>query len=56
MPTLFDEASIGGHDAPTGGWTSHLAVLQEKLAGRSVKDFWALHAKSREQVREALGL
>src|SRR6185312_491371 len=37
-----------------GGWTSHLAVLQEKLAGRSVKDFWALHAKSREAVRQAL--
>jgi uncharacterized protein YndB with AHSA1/START domain len=39
-----------------GGWTSHLAVLQEKLAGRSVRDFWALHAKSREAVRQALSL
>lgn len=39
-----------------GGWTSHLAVLQEKLAGRSVRDFWALHAKSREIVARALGL
>jgi len=38
-----------------GGWTSHLAVLQEKLAGRSVRDFWALHAKSREAVAKALG-
>jgi uncharacterized protein YndB with AHSA1/START domain len=37
-----------------GGWTSHLAVLQEKLAGRSVSDFWALHAQSREAVRQAL--
>ena len=37
-----------------GGWTSHLAVLEERLAGRSVKDFWALHAKSREAVRKAL--
>jgi uncharacterized protein YndB with AHSA1/START domain len=37
-----------------GGWTSHLAVLQEKLAGRSVSDFWALHAQSREAVRKAL--
>jgi len=37
-----------------GGWTSHLAVLQEKLAGRSVRNFWALHAKSREAVRTAL--
>ena len=38
-----------------GGWTSHLAVLQEKLAGRSVKDFWTLHARSREAVSRALG-
>jgi uncharacterized protein YndB with AHSA1/START domain len=37
-----------------GGWTSHLAVLQEKLAGRSVPDFWALHAQSREAVAKAL--
>jgi len=37
-----------------GGWTSHLAVLQEKLAGRSVRDFWALHAQSREIVRKSL--
>jgi uncharacterized protein YndB with AHSA1/START domain len=37
-----------------GGWTSHLAVLQEKLAGRSIKDFWALHARSRDEVRKAL--
>lgn len=37
-----------------GGWTSHLAVLQEKLAGRSVPDFWALHARSRAAVANAL--
>lgn len=37
-----------------GGWTSHLAVLQEKLAGRTVRDFWALHAQSREAVSKAL--
>lgn len=36
------------------GWTSHLAVLAEKLAGRSVADFWALHARSREAVTKAL--
>jgi uncharacterized protein YndB with AHSA1/START domain len=36
-----------------GGWTSHLAVLQEKLAGRSVRNFWDLHAQSREMVRKA---
>lgn len=38
-----------------GGWTSHLVVLQEKLAGRSIKNFWELHAKSREAVSKALG-
>jgi uncharacterized protein YndB with AHSA1/START domain len=37
-----------------GGWTSHLAVLQEKLAGRGVKNFWALHEQSREAVAKAL--
>jgi uncharacterized protein YndB with AHSA1/START domain len=37
-----------------GGWNSHLTVLEERLAGRGVKDFWALHAKSREAVAKAL--
>ena len=37
-----------------GGWNSHMIVLRERLAGRSVKNFWALHAKSREAVKEAL--
>ena len=38
-----------------GGWNSHMAVLQERLAGRTVSDFWALHARSREAVARALG-
>jgi len=37
-----------------GGWTSHLAVLEERLAGRGVRNFWELHARSREGVRKAL--
>ena len=37
------------------GWNSHLTVLEEKLAGRSVPNFWALHARSREAVAKALG-
>jgi uncharacterized protein YndB with AHSA1/START domain len=37
------------------GWNSHLAVLQTKLAGGRVPNFWALHAKSREEVAQALG-
>jgi uncharacterized protein YndB with AHSA1/START domain len=38
-----------------GGWSSHLTVLEERLAGRGVRDFWALHAQSREAVAKALG-
>jgi uncharacterized protein YndB with AHSA1/START domain len=49
-----------GIESPTGfqdfggGWNSHMTVLQERLAGRSVKDFWALHGQSREAVKQAL--
>jgi hypothetical protein len=32
-----------------------MTVLQEKLAGRSVRNFWELHARSREAVQKALG-
>jgi len=45
---------VGAHDFGSG-WDSHLAVLQEKLAGRGVRDFWALHARSREEIAKALG-
>lgn len=38
-----------------GGWNSHMTVLQEKLAGRSIRNFWALHEQSREAVAKALG-
>src|SRR5690349_20147247 len=50
-----------GIESPTGsqdfgsGWNSHMTVLQERLAGRGVKDFWALHARSRDAVAKALG-
>jgi uncharacterized protein YndB with AHSA1/START domain len=47
--------SATGFEDFGSGWTSHLAVLQEKLAGRSIEDFWALHAQSREAVKKALG-
>lgn len=36
------------------GWNSHLTVFEEKLAGRSIRNFWALHMRSREAVRSAL--
>jgi uncharacterized protein YndB with AHSA1/START domain len=50
-----------GITSPTGfqdfgsGWNSHLIVLQEKLAGRKIPNFWALHTRSREAVAKALG-
>jgi uncharacterized protein YndB with AHSA1/START domain len=48
------ESGTGAQDFG-GGWNSHLTVLQERLAGRRVKNFWALHAQSREAVAKALG-
>lgn len=49
-----------GITSPTGsqdfgsGWNSHMTVLQEKLAGRGVRNFWELHSRSRDAVRQAL--
>jgi uncharacterized protein YndB with AHSA1/START domain len=37
-----------------GGWTSHLAVLEARLNGRGVPDFWALHKQAEDSVKEAL--
>ena len=48
------ESGTGAQDFGSG-WNSHLTVLQERLAGRSVRDFWALHAQSRDEVAKALG-
>lgn len=47
-------SGTGAQDFGTG-WNSHLTVLEARLAGRGVKDFWALHAQSREEVTKALG-
>jgi uncharacterized protein YndB with AHSA1/START domain len=38
-----------------GGWHAHLMVLQTRLAGRTVPDFWALHAQSEGHVADRLG-
>src|SRR4051794_13423013 len=46
-------SGTGAQDFGTG-WNSHITVLQERLAGRTVRDFWALHAQSREAVHKAL--
>ena len=37
-----------------GGWNSHMIVLQERLAGRSIPNFWELHRRSREAVKAEL--
>ncbi|MES2096737.1 MAG: SRPBCC family protein [Pseudomonadota bacterium] len=37
-----------------GGWTSHLAVLDAKLSGGGVGDFWALHKACEQKVTAAL--
>ena len=49
-----------GITSPTGfqdfgsGWNSHMTVLQERLAVRSIPNFWELHMRSREAVQKAL--
>ena len=37
-----------------GGWASHLAVLQARLEGRGVPDFWALHRQSEDRAKALL--
>ena len=46
-------SDTGAQDFGTG-WNSHMTVLQERLAGRGVRNFWELHAQWREAVHEAL--
>jgi uncharacterized protein YndB with AHSA1/START domain len=48
------QSGTGAQDFGSG-WNSHLTVLQERLAGRGVPNFWALHARSREEIAKALG-
>lgn len=52
--THSEIVSASGFQDFGSGWNSHLAVLQEKLAGRDVRNFWALHADSREAVKRGL--
>lgn len=49
------KSPVGAQDFGSG-WNSHLTVLQERLAGRSVANFWALHMKSRDEVARALAI
>lgn len=38
-----------------GGWLSHLAVLERRVAQAPVDDFWALHAAAEAAVADGLG-
>lgn len=53
---LTHEGLRGRDDAKDfgGGWHSHLAALEERIAGRGVPDFWALHAQSEKAIASAL--
>ena len=48
------ESGTGAQDFGSG-WNSHLAVLQTRLSGGSVPNFWDLHKRSRDEVAQALG-
>ena len=37
-----------------GGWHSHLAVLERRIRGEGVEDFWALHAQAEARIAEML--
>jgi len=39
----------------SGGWTSHLAVLADVVAGRTPPNFWGIHAECEAKVAEVLG-
>ena len=47
------QSGTGAQDFGSG-WNSHLAVLQAKLAGGEVRNFWELHEQSRTAVSKAL--
>ncbi|WP_404335462.1 SRPBCC family protein [Sphingomonas sp. MMS12-HWE2-04] len=56
--TLTHAGLRGPGDAKNfgGGWGAHLAVLQKRLAGEPVANFWALHAESEARAAAAVGL
>ena len=38
-----------------GGWGSHLDVLERRIAGKRVENFWVLHAEAEARAKAALG-
>jgi len=39
----------------SGGWTSHLTVLDYVVAGRTPPNFWGIHADCEAKVADVLG-
>lgn len=56
--TLVHSGLRGPDDARNfgGGWGAHLDVLQKRLAGERVANFWDLHAAAEGRAKAALGL
>ena len=55
---VFTHTGISGPPAMAdfgGGWLSHFAVLQARLAGGVVRDFWAIHLKLVAAAKELAG-
>ncbi len=46
----------GSNDALNfgGGWYTHLAVLQRRIGGDTVPDFWALHSEAEATIEQRL--
>ena len=54
---VLTHAGLRGRDDAAnfgGGWHSHLPVLERRIRGEAVPDFWALHAQAEERVKKAL--
>jgi uncharacterized protein YndB with AHSA1/START domain len=56
--TLTHSGLRGPADAKNfgGGWLSHLAVLEKRIAGEHVENFWALHAEAEAKAAKAVGV
>jgi uncharacterized protein YndB with AHSA1/START domain len=55
--TLTHSGLRGPDDARNfgGGWRAHLEVLQRRLAGKAVPDFWAIHRDAEARAAAAIG-
>ena len=55
---VLTHAGLRGRDDAVNfgaGWHSHLAVLERRIRGEAVPDFWALHRQAEKTVEKELG-